>query len=633
MCGICGIVSRDGAPVEAAALGRMATALAHRGPDDHGLHVAGGAGLGHRRLAIIDLTPDGHQPMANEDGTVHVVFNGEIYNFLELRPHLEKRGHRFRSRSDTEVILHLYEEHGTDCLRHLRGMFAFAIWDAPRRRLFAARDRLGKKPLYYARTPGGLLFASEIKGVLAEGSVPRRPHAEALHHYLTYQCVPSPLTAFEGIERLPPAHFLIYEGGGLRVERYWRLAYGPKLRAPDAELAAELRERLREAVRLRLVSDVPLGAFLSGGVDSSAVVALMSEAGGGPVRTFSIGFTEEEFDELPYARQVAERFGTRHTEWVVEPRALEILPRLVWHFDEPFADPSAIPTWHVSRLAREQVTVALNGDGGDEAFAGYGRYLANDRTWRLEQSAPRRAYRRARALAGAIRRAARRRTLPRGLRRALGRVSPEMENALRLCHFSPEEKEALYSPAFAAAVGGIDSFALLFAAAAASGAADFLDRTLAADVALYLPDDLLVKVDVASMAHALEARSPFLDHELMEFAARLPVDLKIRGGVGKYLLKRALADILPEPVLRRRKMGFGVPLARWFRGELREFVSDTLLGGRALARGYFRPAAVRALVEEHLRGREDRSNHLWDLTMLELWHRTFIDPPRLDPPP
>jgi asparagine synthase (glutamine-hydrolysing) len=631
MCGICGVVHKDGAPVDAPALERMAAALAHRGPDDSGIEALGAVGLGHRRLSIIDLSPDGHQPMGNEDGSVRIVFNGEIYNFRELRAGLEQRGHRFRSRSDTEVILHLYEELGTDCLSRLRGMFAFAIWDEPRRRLFLARDRVGKKPLYYADTASRFLFGSEIKAILVAGGVERQPDRQALYHYLTYQYVPSPWTAFEGIRCLPPAHYLLLENGEARIERYWRLAYQPKLKAPEAALEEELRARLREAVRLRLVSDVPLGAFLSGGVDSSAVVALMARESAEPVRTFSIGFREEEFDELAFARLVAERCGTQHTEWIVEPHALEILPRLVWHFDQPFADPSAIPTWYVAKLAREHVTVVLNGDGGDEDFAGYGRYAANDLTVRRERTLPLRAWRRARALAAGLRRALRRGALPRRLAE-LRPVSVEMENALRICHFTEEEKSALCTPEFVRSAGGVDSFALLFAAYGAAGDAEFLDRALAADVGMYLPDDLLVKVDVASMASSLEARSPFLDHEFMEFAARLPVACKLREGETKRILKRALRGLVPDAVLERRKMGFGVPLARWFRGELRDFVRDALLGSEARGRGYFREDAVRTLLEEHLEGRADRSNHLWNLAMLELWHRIFIDPDRLDPP-
>jgi len=569
--------------------------------------------------------------MGNEDGSVRIVFNGEIYNFRELRAGLEQRGHRFRSRSDTEVILHLYEELGTDCLSRLRGMFAFAIWDEPRRRLFLARDRVGKKPLYYADTAERFLFGSEIKAILAVEGVPRRPDRQALYHYLTYQYVPSPWTAFEGIRCLPPAHFLLLEDGKAAIERYWRLDYLPKLTAPEAALEEELRARLREAVRLRLVSDVPLGAFLSGGVDSSAVVALMAQEIAEPVRTFSIGFREEDFDELSFARLVAERFGTRHTEWVVEPRALEILPQLVWHFDQPFADPSAIPTWYVAKLAREHVTVVLNGDGGDEDFAGYGRYAANDLTVRQERTLPLRAWRRARALAAGLRRALRRGALPRRLAE-LRPVPVEMENALRLCHFTDEEKPALCTPEFVLSAGGVDSFALLFGAYGAAGDSEFLDRALAADVGMYLPDDLLVKVDVASMASSLEARSPFLDHEFMEFAARLPVGCKLLRGETKRILKRALKGLVPDTVLERRKMGFGVPLARWFRGELRDFVRDALLGPEARGRGYFREEAVRALLKEHLEGRADRSNHLWNLAMLEHWHRVFIDPARLDPP-
>ncbi len=632
MCGICGLIRTDGRPADADAVRRMSAAVAHRGPDDEGLFCDGPAALGHRRLAVIDLSPEARQPLVNEDGSVRVVFNGEIYNFAELRAGLERRGHVFRSRSDTEVIVHLYEEHGEGCLDHLRGMFALAVWDAPRRRLLLARDRLGKKPLYWAEGAGRLLFASEIKAILAEGSTPRVPDALAIHHYLTYDFVPSPLTAFRGIRRLPPAHFLVLEGGRVRIERYWRLAYGPKAAAPPGELEAELLRRLREAVRLRLVSDVPLGAFLSGGVDSSAVVACMAEAAPGAVRTFSVGFREQEFDETPWARAVAERFGTRHTELLVEPRALEVLPRLVWHFDEPFADSSAIPSWYVAQAAREHVTVVLNGDGGDEDFAGYGRYVANDADRRLEARPGGRLWRRARLLARRGRDRMRGVPAMASLREDLRRLSPDVANGLRLCRFRPEEKAWLYHPAFTEAAGAGDSLSLLEEAAAAPGAEGLVDRALAADIALYLPDDLLVKVDVTSMAHGLEARSPLLDHELAEFAARLPERLKLDRGRTKVAFRRALRDILPPELLERPKMGFGVPLARWFRGELRDFVRDTLLDGTARGRGIFREEAVRALLAEHLAGRRDRSSHLWNLVMLEQWHRTFIDPAVPAPP-
>jgi len=630
MCGICGVVAFDpAARIEERLLRGMAGLLAHRGPDGEGVWAQGPVGLGHRRLAIIDLSDAAAQPMANEDETVWIVFNGEIYNFQGLRDDLVRRGHRFRSKSDTETILHLYEEEGEACLGRLRGMFAFALWDGRRRRLLLARDRVGKKPLFYWHRPGrGLAFASEPKAFLADPEFRAEPDPEAIWHFLGLQYIPSPWSAFRGVRKLPPAHYLVLEGDRLEVRRYWELRYTPKRTEPAADLLAELGARLREAVRLRLISDVPLGAFLSGGVDSSGVVALMHAVGTGPVRTFSIGFPEAEYDELRYARMVAERFGTEHHELVVRPDALAVLPRLVWHYNEPFGDSSAIPSLYLAEMTRRSVTVALNGDGGDESFAGYHRYLAL-RLSRPFDFVPPGLGRGLQGLAG---------RLPAG--RAKGFLSraahflaaqdpdPRRRYTRWLLHFDHGRKRALCTPAFQALAGGADSAELILAAYARADGTDLLDRTLSVDVQTYLPDDLLVKMDIATMAHSLEARSPYLDHEVMEFAAALPPRLKLRGRVGKALLKDLLAPLLPPELLHRRKMGFGVPLDHWFRGPLRDFLRDTLLSPRCLNRGYLEPATVQALVEEHVSGRRNWQSQLWDLVVLELWFRTFIDNPR-----
>ncbi len=636
MCGICGKIGIDGVPVEEALLRTMASVLIHRGPDDEGYYIKRfssglSIGLGHRRLSIIDLTEQARQPMSNEDGTVWIVYNGEIYNFPELRQMLLSKGHTFRSRSDTETIIHLYEEYGVDCLKYLRGMFAFAIWDEKERLLLLARDRVGKKPLFYYHDDGCFIFGSEIKAILQDPTVERRPDLIAIHHYLTYQSVPSPWSAFEGIKKLPPAHYLIYRDGEITIKKYWSISYLPKFPSSTEKekrtLKEQLRERLKEAVRIRLISDVPLGAFLSGGIDSSVVVALMSEVTKEPVRTFSVGFYEEDYDELRYARSVAERFKTEHTEFKVKPDALEVLPKIVWHYNEPFADPSAIPTYYVSKLAREHVTVVLNGDGGDENFAGYDRYRAG--LFALKFDFLPQGIRR--ILFGALSKLLPATSNPNGLFWKAKRfsqvlsMSPELRNAHWLCHFNNYMKNSLYTDSFKHLTKGHDSFEIILEKYRQAEASEFLDKLLATDVALYLPDTLLVKVDIASMAHSLEARSPLLDHELMEFVARLPVQMKLKGSTTKAVLKELFKDTLPKEVIERSKMGFGVPLEHWFRGQLREMVYDLLLDRRSIERGYFRKEFIQQMLDEHVSGRWNWQYQIYNLLMLELWHREFID--------
>jgi len=565
--------------------------------------------------------------MPNEDGSIWIVFNGEIYNFLELRGSLIKKGHIFRSKSDTETIIHLYEEYGIECLKHLRGMFAFAIWDEKDKSLFLARDRIGKKPLYYWHSKDTFVFASEIKSILIDNSYHRKPDYTAIHHYLTYQYVPSPWTAFKGIKKLPPAHYLLLKNGQAEVNRYWKLSYLPKHKMGIEDIKREIIGRLKEAVRIRLVSDVPLGAFLSGGIDSSTIVALMSGMMNEPVKTFSVGFKEEAYNELKYARMVAEKFKTNHTEFIVEPNAVEILPKLVWHYNEPFADSSAIPTYYVSKLAREQVMVILNGDGGDENFAGYGRYSANKLSGRLNKFMPAPVANAFRTLIQALPHGKNPQNFFWRLKRFLQEYakSPEMMNAQWLCHFSEEMKNDLYTEDFLKRVSSCDSFELLFDKYSDAEADNFLDRTLYADVMMYLPEDLLVKVDIASMANSLEARSPFLDNEFMEFIARIPANLKLKGMTTKYILKKALAGILSDEILFREKMGFGVPIDHWFRDDLKEMAYDILLSDRAVQRGYFKKKSVKKTLDEHTAGKWNWHNHIWNLLMLELWHRMFID--------
>ncbi|MBM4195264.1 MAG: asparagine synthase (glutamine-hydrolyzing) [Gemmatimonadetes bacterium] len=542
MCGIAGKLYFDPArPVEPALLERMHKVIEHRGPDDAGVYHDGPIGLVNRRLAIIDLSAAGHGPMPNARGDVWITYNGEVYNFQALRAELEAEGVRFRSRTDTEVVLALYERDGVDCLRRLRGMFAFAIWDARTRTLFLARDRAGKKPLVYYQDRERFLFASEPKSILEDPDVPVAADTEAVHHYLTYGYVPSPHSAFRGFRKLPPAHYALVRDGRLTVERYWTLRYEPKPRLTEDEWCERIVGEMREAVRLRMIADVPLGAFLSGGIDSSAVVALMAEMSSQPVKTFSIGFEEKAYNELPYARAIASRFGTEHHEFIVKPDAVEILPDLVWHYGEPYADSSAIPTWYLAKMTRQHVTVALNGDAGDENFAGYERYAANQLATRFDRLPA--ALRRGLEVAA---RGVPDRGHPRGLyrrgRRFLGAIAqePARRAARWIEMFSNNWKRELYTPEFARAVGTHDSVELLVAAFRSANGAAFVDAMLAADVALYLPDDLLVKVDIASMAHSLEARSPLVDHRMMELAASIPPELKLRGRTTKYIFKRAL---------------------------------------------------------------------------------------------
>ncbi|MGE0456256.1 MAG: asparagine synthase (glutamine-hydrolyzing) [Vicinamibacteria bacterium] len=616
MCGIAGLVEAPGRSPDRGVLEAMGGALRHRGPDDGTVESWGRAGFAFRRLSIIDVA-GGRQPIANEDETCRIVLNGEIYNHLDLRADLERRGHRFRTRSDVEAVLHGYEEWGDEVVTRLRGMFAFAIWDERQQRLLLARDRLGKKPLVYRESGGRLAFASELQGLLADPSLERRPDLEAIHHYLTYQYVPAPWTAFEGVRKLPPAHRLVFENGAGRVERYWSLAPRPESGLDLEQAAAEVRRLLRDAVKVRLMSEVPLGAFLSGGVDSSAVVALMSEFG--RVKTFSIGFEEAEFDELRYARLVAERYGTDHHELVVRPDAAEVLPRLVEHFGEPFADSSAIPTYYVAKLAREHVTVALNGDGGDELFAGYDRYRALGVYERLSRVPAGRSLGLALASLGGS-------GLPSRARRLLEAIAadPEESYARTISYFAPEAKLALYRPELRERLAATDSHAVLREHFRAWNGRDLVARTLHADTLTYLPGDLLAKVDIATMAVSLEGRSPLLDHPLVELAGSLPSHLKLAGRQGKRVLRRAVEDLLPPAILTRPKMGFGVPIARWLRAELRPLAEDALLASGAATRELFEPAAIARIWREHQSGARDRSPQLWALLCLELWWRQFL---------
>jgi asparagine synthase (glutamine-hydrolysing) len=631
MCGIYGKIRLDGRPADRQDGERSCEALRHRGPDDHGVYGRDGACLAHSRLSIIDLSPLGHQPMTNEDGSCWIVFNGEIYNFQELRSGLEGKGHVFRSRTDTEVLLHLYEDEGPSCVERLRGMFAFAIWDEKNRTLFLARDRVGKKPLFYYRGRDFLSFCSELRPLVGDPEIPVDVDREGIHHYLTYQSVPAPFTAYRGIRKLSPGHWLRAKDANVEIRRYWKLSFTPKYPADTparrAELEEKLLEKIRESVRIRLVSDVPLGALLSGGVDSSGVVALMAgETPGTPVKTFSVGFQEKEYNELEYARQVASLFRTDHREFTLRPDMLSVLPLLVEHFGEPFADSAAIPTFYISKVAREHVTVALCGDGGDESFAGYTRYKIN-RLLRGLDVIPRKLSTSIFEMLAAIPHTPSHRSPLWIAKRLFQSISstPAARYLRFLTHFNGEMKEKLYAGEFARAMEGIDSDEIALARFRETDAENLLDATLYTDIHTYLPDTLLPKVDITSMANSLEMRSPLLDHELMEFAARLPADMKMRRLETKHALKRVFSRYLPMRLLKRRKMGFGIPIDHWFRNELREMVRETLLSRRAIERGYFREHAIRKILDEHAENRWQWHYHIYNLLMLELWHRRFID--------
>lgn len=626
MCGICGIADSTGVMVPQQELERMNNVIRHRGPDGDGYHRAPGVGLAMRRLAIIDVA-GGDQPIANEDETIWIVYNGEGYNYLELREYLEARGHRFRTNTDTECVLHLYEEHGVDCVEHLRGQVAFALWDSNEERLLLARDRMGQKPIYYSIVEGRLYYGSELRALLRV--LPRQPELDlgAIDQFLSLQYVPEPLTPYKGVHKLPAGHRLVWQSGQATIESYWDLPFEPKHTASEEALIEELQPLLADAVRMRLMSEVPLGAHLSGGIDSSIVVALMAEASSTPVKTFSVGFEETNFSELPYARAVAERYATEHHEFTLTfgdiPATMEELLR---HFGEPFADPSALPLWHLSRLTREHVTVALNGDGGDEAFAGYPRYWLDplaDRylklpgfiTKGLVPSVVNLLPDRADAPVGG--------SAVNGLKRLpqLTQIDPRASLLRWGSYFSPAHKQALWQPHWARSLNLRQAEQDMVAVYQNAPAQNGLDHTLYTDIKTYLPGDLLVKADRMTMAHSLEGRSPFLDHKLAEWAARLPVEYKVRGRQGKYLLRKAFAHLLPEDITARGKQGFGIPVGAWLRGPLAAWTRETLLAPDGVLASWFQRDTLIQLMAEHESGRRDHGKRLWALLCLALWAR------------
>lgn len=628
MCGICGKIRLYGhEPIDGQLIKKMADTLKHRGPDAEGIYTNGPIGLGHRRLSVIDLSDAARQPMSNEDKSIWIVCNGEIYNFQSLRSSLEKKGHIFSSHSDIEVIIHLYEEVGIDCVKSLRGMFAFCLWDEKRKRVLLARDRIGKKPLVYTVNNGNLIFASEIKALLADPSVARQVNRDALDDYLTYQYVPAPETMFAAIKKLPPAHILVCENSQIKIERYWDISYKDKISLKEEDICQHLLGLLKEATKIRLISDVPLGVFLSGGIDSSAIVAIMSEVSHDPIKTFSIGFEEESFNELQYARRISKIFNTEHHEYIVKPDALNVLPKLIWHFNEPFADSSCIATYHLSRMTREKVTVALSGDGGDESFAGYERYVANKiaRIYALIPLGLRKVF--DVLISQRLSESTRKKDFIKRLKRftKVHNESRERRYASWMSIFDNSLKEKLYSSEFMNILAGKDSWGYILEAYGQAAADNFIDASLSVDLRTYLPGDLLVKADITTMANSLEARSPFLDQEVMEFAASIPAELKLKGWMTKYILKRALRDILPREILSRKKSGFGVPIGSWFKNELKTYAYDVLLDERSIKRGYFKKEEIKVILDEHAEGKVDHGARIWSLLNLELWHQMFID--------
>jgi len=622
MCGICGLLEfKSEREVSTDLVRRMSDTLRHRGPDDEGIQVGPGIGFGFRRLSIIDLS-GGHQPLANEDGSVWVMLNGEIYNYAELRQELESHGHRFATHSDTETIVHLYEDYGEGCFARLRGMFAIALWDSRQRKLLLARDRLGKKPLYYHATAERILFGSELKALLAAGGVPREIDAEALSDYFSLGYIAAPKTIYRSVRKVLPGHYLVATAGAIRESEYWDISFATTENRTEEEWCERLRHELREATRVRLMSDVPLGAFLSGGVDSSAVVAMMSQLLKRPVTTCSIGFQEQEYNEIDFARQIARQFGADHYEHVVRPDAIETVNKLIWHYDEPFADSSAIPTYYVSSVARQHVTVALGGDGGDETFAGYRRYFLDQYENRLRRFVPR--------------------WMRRNVFRPLGQWYPGLAWAPRIFRaratfqslsrtplegyfnslsiFRPDEKFHALTGDFRQSLQGYDSIEVFRKYYDRAGTNDLLSRIQYVDMKTYLPDDILAKVDRASMAVSLEVRAPLLDHHLLETAARIPSTMKLRGRQGKIIFKKAMAQILPTDILDRRKQGFAIPLNRWFRKELKDMAYEAIFSSPD---GILDPVFLKRVWDQHQKGYYDRSAHLWAVLMFRKWKEKF----------
>jgi len=624
MCGIVGKLNFEPEHlVDPRQIRKMADSVRHRGPDDDGIWTERNVGLGHRRLSIIDLSPSGRNPMCNEDETVWIVFNGEIYSFRDLRPSLEAAGHRFKSGTDTEVILHLYEELGAACVNELRGMFAFAIWDRRSQRLMLARDRLGVKPLHYAITPSGLLFGSEIKALLSSGEIDSEPDLTSLHQFLLWQCIPSPRTGFRQIQKLPPASVLTWQAGSeISIQKYWHLDYGQPIVRKTNELSEQVRSLVQEATTLRLIADVPVGIFLSGGIDSACVLAAARKTTYGKIQTFSVTFGSQEFDESSYARLLSKRFETEHHEFHVTPNVMDLLPEMAALFDEPFADAAAIPTYYLAKLTSEHVKVALSGDGGDEAFAGYQRYLALKVLGWLSRVPGRLSLG---ALRGLLPYDSTERSKLRYVKELLslvGRAPEQQYRAMLLGMMGEDQWTACYTDGFRESIESDAESESFLRGWRLPSVPDDLSRATASDTLGYIPECLNVKVDMASMACGLEVRSPFLDHKLVEFCARVPSGLKIKRTEQKYILKRAFQEELPAEIVRRGKAGFGLPLAQWLRNDLRSLAEDTLLSANSCISGLLRPEKIRMMLDEHATGKRNWHVQVWRLLVLESWLKT-----------
>lgn len=641
MCGIVGIYSFSNLAIDENKIKKMCKVITHRGPDEDGYYfgfnksgISHRVALGIRRLAIIDLKT-GSQPIHNEDKSIWIVCNGEIYNFLQLKDELTKIGHNFYTKSDVETIVHLYEDYYTKCLEKLRGMFAFALYDEKNRILFLARDRLGKKPLYYTIHKNSLIFASEIKAILEYLDFIPEINYQAIDYFLTYQYIPQPHTIYKDIYKLPPASYIICdEKGSIKCEKYWDLDFRKKQKISFNYACERIREILKESTKIRLISDVPLGAFLSGGLDSSIVVGLMAENSSGKIKTFSVGFKEQNFSELKYAHIVAKHFDTDHTEIIVEPNMTEILPKLVWFYDQPFADTSIIPSYYISNVTRRYVKVALNGDGGDENFCGYLRYKAIKLSSLLpfEILGPKFYQKLAKLIPLVWTTSAKNKI--RYFRRFFSVLGNKVEtrNLLWHCFFTKEQKEFIYSDFMKNQIFE-DSYKYLIDTFYKAKAYDLIDKISYTDIVTYLPEDLLVKMDVASMANSLEARSPFLDYKLFEFTASIPSKWKIKYGIiNKYILKKTFEKFLPKQILTRHKQGFGLPIGSWLRKELKEYAKEILQSDRFYKRGIFNPHRVSVLLNKHFSGKEDHGYRIFALIVLELWFRIFIDKEKLYTP-
>ncbi|MCP4649409.1 MAG: asparagine synthase (glutamine-hydrolyzing) [PVC group bacterium] len=624
MCGICGVLNSNQQKVDKTLLQDMCAQLVHRGPDAQGYYVRENIGLGHRRLSVLDLQT-GSQPIHNESKTIWLITNGEIYNFIELRDSLAKKGHSFYTKTDAEVIVHLYEEYKEECLDFLRGMFAFALWDENEKKMFIARDRLGKKPVFYSYDEKYFAFASELKALLKYPGIRKDIDPQALDLYLTFQYVPAPRTIFKQVQKLMPAHYLVFKNNKLTIKRYWQLSSYSDERLSAAQYSEGIRHQLDEAVRLRLRSDVPVGAFLSGGIDSSAIVGLMAKHSNQPIKTFSVGFSERQYDELKFAKIIARQFNTEHFELIVKPDIVGILPQIVQYYGEPFADYSCIPTYYLSQFAASKVKVVLNGDGGDESFAGYDRYTACLIAQKIDKM-PVFFTKLLQQTASLLPAGKDIRALSWRLKRFFDGVGyvPQERYRRWMSFFNQQEKELLLSNDLKNKIGLNNDRDWLDKYFQSRRGLDFVKSVIDVDIETYLPNALLVKMDISSMAHSLEARSPFLDHKFMEYTAGIPLDLKLQGFKRKVILKQALSGLLPKQIIQRPKAGFGIPMADWFRGELKDYMQDILLSSKAVKDGYFEQNYINSIIDEHMSKKTDNGYKLWSLLMFELWLTQFV---------